>query len=182
MRSGIRDDYFEWLYRLMCGTRYPKHISYRRLLMHLHIIDFRFTIPLDENRAENGINMRYRYALFNGYEERADRIMRILDGPCSVLEMMVALAIHCEEDIMDDPEYGDRTTQWFWGMIGNLGLGSMTDDHYDEEYVNYVIERLLDRKYKPNGEGGLFTIYNCKKDLRKVEIWRQLGMYLNTFT
>ena len=33
---------------------------------------------------------------------------------CSVLEMMIALAIRCEEHIMDDPDVGNRTGQWFW--------------------------------------------------------------------
>ena len=41
--------------------------------------------------------------------------------------MMIALAIRCEEHIMDDPDAGDRTGQWFWSMLVSLGLGSMDE-------------------------------------------------------
>jgi hypothetical protein len=93
--------------------------------------------------------------------------------------MMIALAIRCE-DFMDNPSIGDRMPQWFWGMITSLGLGSMTDDNFDRDYIDDVIDVFLDRNYAPNGKGGLFTIRNCKDDLRYVEIWYQLCWYLNS--
>ena len=108
-----------------------------------------------------------------------DEVLDILDGPCSVLEMMIALAIRCEENIMDDPNIGDRTSQWFWGMVVNLGLGSMVDCRFDKQFVDETIRIFLNRKYAPNGNGGLFTIRDCDKDLRKVEIWHQLCWYLD---
>ena len=166
----VNNDYFEWLYNLVHG------IHYRRLLIELHSIEFRYSIRMDENRADDGVRLRYRYATQKGCEEYVD----YLNGPCSVLEMMVALAIRCEEDIMDDPSYGDRTGQWFWHMIVNLGLGSMTDDRFDKRYVRERIDIFLDREYEPNGKGGLVTIKNCKHDLRTVEIWYQLNLYLDS--
>ena len=90
---------------------------------------------------------------------------------------MVALALRCEETIMDDPTLGNRTGQWFWGMITSLGLGSMSDDKYDKAYVNAIISRFLSRDYEPNGKGGLFTVKNCEQDMRDIEIWHQ---YLNS--
>jgi hypothetical protein len=56
----------------------------------------------------------------------------------------------------------------------------MTDGHYDEIYVTEVIDRFINRKYEPNGKGGLFTIRNVKEDLRDVEIWYQMCWYLNS--
>ena len=94
--------------------------------------------------------------------------------------MMLALAIRCEETIMDDPKVGNRTKQWFWGMVTNLGLGSMTDDRFDRRFVDDVVERFLDRRYEPDGTGGLFTVRNCRYDLRKVEIWYQVCWYLDS--
>lgn len=144
--------------------------------MHLHKCEFRYSIPRDKNRAHDGIALRDRFAYFNGYED----LTNVLVGPCTVLEMILALAIRCEETIMDNPEIGDRTAQWFWGMITNLGLGSMYNDRYDKQYVDFVINRFLDREYASDGTGGLFTVRDCRKDLRKVEIWYQLNWYLNT--
>lgn len=177
LRDRISNDYFEWLSDIVCGERYSGAVSFRKLLMRLHAIEFRYSIPNDRNRAEGGMDLRYRFAC--GYRgiENADNY---LDGPCSVLEMMVALCVRCEEDIMDDPLVGNRTGQWFWGMIVNLGLGSMTDARYDRRYVEDVIGRFLDRDYAPDGEGGLFTIRNCDRDLRDVEIWIQMLWYLDS--
>lgn len=181
MLTNIREDYFGWLFDLVCGDIYAKQISYKKLLTHLHEIEFRYLLPLDSNRYEDGLSLRRRYALTTFHEEAYDEVIDALAGPCSVLEMMVALAIRCEEDIMDDPSIGGRTKQWFWGMIRSLGLGSVMDHNYDEQHVENVIERFLRREYEPDGRGGLFTIKNCNYDLRNIEIWYQLNWYLDTF-
>ena len=177
-QDRIINEYFEWLFNLVCSKRYSKRISFRKLLQHLHSITFSYSIPKDVNRANDGIDLRYRFALSMGYSD----VPRCLDGPCSVLEMMVAWAVRCEENIMDDPSIGDRTAQWFWGMITNLGLGSMLDDKYDRQYVDRVIERFLNREYEPDGKGGLFRVRRCTRDLRNVEIWYQLCWYLDSIT
>jgi hypothetical protein len=93
--------------------------------------------------------------------------------------MLVALALRCEENIMDDPDMGNRTGQWFWIMISNLGLGAMRDSRFNERRAEVVIDRLLSRDYEPDGEGGLFTVKGCKHDMRTVEIWHQMCWYLN---
>jgi len=95
--------------------------------------------------------------------------------------MLVALSLRAEETIACDDDIGDRTSQWFWGMITNLGLGAMYDQRYDETHVRYCIERFLNRDYAPNGSGGLFTVHHCDRDMRKAEIWSQLNWYLNDF-
>lgn len=161
-----RNDYFEWLCDIVCGDLYSKHISFKELLRYLFDTEFVYSIPRDENRAGDGIGLRLKFD--TDYDE-----------PCNVLEMMVALSIRCEA-IMDDPVIGDRTRQWFWGMIVNLGLGSMYDERFDEEFVEDTITRFLNREYEPNGRGGLFTIEDCEDDLRDVEIWIQLCWYLDS--
>lgn len=178
LKDTINNEYFEWLYDLVCGDRFSSETSFRKLLMTLHSIEFRYYILKDENRASDGVYLRYRFTQSKHYDED---IADYICGPCSVLEMMVALAIRCEENIMDDPKVGDRTGQWFWGMINSLGLGAMYDDIYDKDYVHKTIETFLNREYKPDGRGGLFTIKNCHRDLREVEIWYQLCWYLDNF-
>lgn len=173
----IRDEYFEWLCELIDERRYARQVSYKTLLSYLHAKEFRYLIPKDQNRAEEGITLRYRFSVDQGFRD----VPSALDGPCSVLEMIIAVAIHCEEHIMDDPNFGNRTGQWFWDMIVNLGLGSMTDRRFDEEYVEEVVERFLNREYEPDGRGGLFTIRDCDEDLRDMEIFYQLCRYLDRF-
>lgn len=179
MGEEIVDIYFNWLCEYAYRGRNRGFTSYRKLLSHLHDTVFIWSkhIPMDENRASDGISLRRRFALEHelGYE-----VYDYLNGPCSVLEMMLALAIRCEEDYMDDPQIGDRTSQWFWHMIINLELGSMDDEKYDSEYVETCILRFLNRQYEPDGRGGLFRIRNSTDDLRKIELWVQCNWYLKT--
>jgi hypothetical protein len=63
-------------------------------------------------------------------------------------------------------------------MITNLGLGSMHDIIYNDEYVKKVITTFLKREYESNGKGGLFTVKHCDLDMRNVEIWVQMCRYL----
>lgn len=173
----VTNAYFEWMCDLVCRDRFPRDVSYVKLLSYLHKTEFIFSIPRDANRAEDGLSLRYRFACRYSSPAAAERY---LQGPCSVLEMMLALAIRCEENIMDDPLIGDRTGQWFWEMIVSLGLGSMDDARFDIRYVDEAVTRFLNRDYAPDGRGGLFTIKRCREDLRRVEIWYQLCWYLDS--
>ena len=180
-RNEICNTYFQWLYDWASEGRYHPTISFKKLLTHLHKTEFIYLLPKDQNRAEDGENLRWRFAMdIRDSDESTDYILKCLDGPCSVLEMMVALAIRCEEDYMDDPLYGDRSSQWFWEMIVNLNLGSMVDGSYDRRYVDDVLHRFLYRKYEPDGRGGLFRVRNCNEDMRKLEIWYQMCYFLDT--
>ena len=66
-------------------------LSYKKLLNRLSEIDFQFSIAMDANREADGLDLRYRFG--NEKHIRNYVINRYLDDrPCSVLEMMVALA------------------------------------------------------------------------------------------
>ena len=177
-QNELKNLYFEWIYQLISTGGAAKRYSYRKLLKRLHETEFTFTNMMDTNREEDGENLRYRFAYEKSYDHRM--IADMIDTrPCSVLEMMAALALRCEENIMDDPETGSRIGEWFYGMIFSLGLSSMYDANFDREKVDGIVQRFLNRDYEPNGRGGLFTIENCKEDLRNVEIWCQMCWYLN---
>ena len=180
MSARTNEAYFSWLYHKANGDRYQGPVSFGKLLRRLHDTEFIFLIARDENRAEDGADLRWRYVCEWVAPSRQEVVLLSLDGPCSVLEMIVALAIRCEENIMDDPTKGDRTGQWFWGMLANMGLGGMTDDRYDELYIDMIVDRFLMRQYAADGKGGLFTVRDCDVDLRDVEIWHQLCYFLDT--
>lgn len=170
-KTTLTKEYFDWMCDIVYDRKYVGHASYNSLLKYLYKKNFIFTISIDENRALDGLALRYRFAGEDDY---------LLAGRCSILEMMVALSLRCEEQIMSDTDIGNRTGRWFWEMIDNLGLESMYDDNFDKVYVDEIIYNFLHHNYKPNGDGGLFTIPNCKEDLRKVEIWYQMCWYLAT--
>lgn len=172
-RDVIQDRYFEWMCQLVDGKKYEL-----RLLAHLHEVDFSYTIPMDGNRAEDGIDLRYRFGRECGYDD-VEVATYLDDRPCSVFEMMVALAHRCEEHIMDDPDIGDQTGRWFRDMIDSLGLSNMINNRYNERYVDAVIDVFLNREYERDGQGGLFTVANCPRDMRHVEIWYQMCLYLD---
>ena len=179
-RTNIEQEYFEWMFHLVCEGRFANKNTFRKLLSYLHEVEFTYIIPKDANRAEDGVDLRYRYAYVNDLD--VDEVLNNIVGPCSVFEMILALAIHCEKDIMDDPLLGDRTGQWFWKMITNLGLGSMSDARFDRDRVEDVIAKFLNRDYEADGRGGLFRIRNCKYDLRDVEIWTQMSYFLDSIS
>lgn len=168
--------YFNWMAGLVTDRTSNTQSQYHKLFEHLHNTEFIYILPMDANRKSDGEDLRYRFA----YEMQLPyaEIGSLLDiRPASILEVMVALAIRCEEAIMDDPMYGNRTSQWFWEMIVTLGLGKMDDAHYDRNYVDMVLARFMAREYSKDGEGGLFHIGG--KDLRNVEIWTQMNWYLD---
>lgn len=165
--------YFEWIVRLVCGDNMRKRRRYSKLLAYLHERPFLYSLEMDENRARDGIDLRYRYA-----SEMGTYDVSRSDQPCSVLEMMAALAIRCEEHIMSNPDIGDRTGEWFFAMIENLGLIDETNDQFNIRHVEMVIDRLIRREYEPDGRGGLFTVPNSRYDMRDTEIWYQAMWYL----
>lgn len=179
MMDRIENEYFIWLTALAkkWAHNYGNGKYYNLLIDKLYNTPFVYIIPQDENRASDGENFRLRFTEENSYTYRDAYLY--LNHQCNMLEMMAALASRCEQDIMGDEDIGDRTGKWFYQMIINLGLSSMTDDVYDEDYVDFVIDRFMNREYEPNGEGGLFCVKNCGHDLRTMEIWYQMNWYLS---
>lgn len=169
-KATIEREYFEWIYSMLFGG----DRSYAELLKELHRIPFRYSIPMDGNREADGVNLRYRFGNERGCEDYI--IAQYLDVlPCSVLEMMTALAVRIEE-IMECDEQ-NRTGEWFAEMLGSLGLSEMTNGNVDVSAADKIISRFLDREYKPNGKGGLFTVQKAC-DMRRVEIWYQAQYWM----
>lgn len=175
----INNEYFEWMYHLVCSEKIQRNkISYRRLLYFLHSVIYTPTIEMDNSRQADGIRFRYQFTYEHGYPDTY--VDEYLNGEeCSMLEMMIALAFRVERDIMDNYQYGDRTSQWFWSMLISLGLNHMDDKNFDLRYCEQVIDDFLAHNYEPNGKGGLFTLQHPHRDMRDVDIWCQFMWYLD---
>lgn len=172
----IQHEYFDWMYRRVMS--WSEKRTYYRLMSYLNSREFTYIKPMDSNRYADGIDLRYRFGDDVGYS--ADDISQAFDHrPCSVFEMMVALAIRCEEQIMFNPDYGDRTSHWFWVMIENLALENEDDDNCDEWYVGNMVDIFLSNDIDPDGTGGLFRIESTQHDMRYADIWYQMNWYLS---
>jgi hypothetical protein len=199
IENQIEKDYFDWLCNSMYGGRIQVY-TYNDLLLALYSTQFIPLLDKDFNRIDDGYDLRYRFAedvctkkienmdLFNYYESSnkinmdIDQITDSLSsvGDFNLLEMLIALAIRCEEQFMSDPSYGNRTQQWFWNMITNLGLGEMRDGYFDEEQFNKIIKDFEEHRYTRDGKGSLFYVRNSPEDMRNLDIWNQLLIYINS--
>ena len=65
-RDELIDQYFDWMYQLVVDDRYSNK-SYRKLFSRLYDTEFTYTIPMDGNRAEDGIDLRYRFGRESTY-------------------------------------------------------------------------------------------------------------------
>lgn len=169
MNNFVLNDYFDWLY-----FQVVKNGSYRKLLSMLHNMEFRYSVDYDENRAADGVNLRWYYVDDGG----DDRILSWKE-PCTVLEMLVALALQMEVT-MEDPDVDYSMSHWFWMFMSNLDLVDMTDDNYDKTYIYGRVSIFMDRTYDPDGFGNIICIPNIKEDLRDVEIWCQMCWYMDS--
>lgn len=174
--NGTLDDrYLEWLYKQIAAVSNPNPIrSYWNLAKQLYTIEFVWLISNDDNREADGKCLRME---FMDDVHIDDRDTQWLELECSMLEMLIALARRASFEACGE------TIDWFWKMLENVGLRGYTDYMYAnepgvEETVYNVIQDIIDRKYKRNGEGGLFPLQHPHQDQRKVELWYQLSAYL----
>lgn len=168
--ENVIDDYYEWLLDIIDipGTYDVK--DYSILLDYLFKKEFIWSVDRDENREEAGLDLRYEFLYDNKMEEYYEDI----EKPCSVLEMMIALSIDWEQNIMYEPEFGDRTNVWFWVLITNLDLVYQKNTSFNIFLVENAVNRCLYREYGNDGVGGFFPLKHPKRDQKYLENWYQL--------
>ena len=131
---------------------------------------------MDENRAKDGINLRNRFS--DLYSLSGDQMREIFgEKPCSMLEMMIALAIRIEDDFMGT-ESTNNTSRWFWSMIFSMGLQFQKDGNFDEDRVHSIIMQFIDHRYGQDGRGSLFHVPIHGVDFRSLQIWDQMNYWL----
>lgn len=173
MTFELEESYFTWLYHQVASLRIKNPSkTYWSLARQLFTTEFVWFIPNDDNRVEDGRDLRHEFLAEAEIEEVDPEWMR---QGCSMLEMLIGLSRRLSFE--DDGTPRD----WFWKLIENLDLERCTDRNYDhihkaeiEETLNHVIFRT----YAPNGHGGLFPLRHAQEDQTNVELWYQLSAYL----
>ena len=177
---GTLDDaYFEWLYSQVgpLKNRNPER-NFWHLCRKLHSTEFIWFVPNDDNRVEDGKELRNAF-LVSTRRQLDDPHGLFMDLGCSMLEMLVALSK------MAAFESGRSHVEWFWRLMHNLELDSYSDKVYGrtvadgvDEGVEEVLDRLNQRTYSYDGRGGLFPLHHARQDQREIELWYQMSSYL----
>lgn len=171
--------YLDWMSAIAFHDS-SERSQYQSLLHHLHSIPFYFLIPMDENRMVDGIDLRYRFAHDHSLNPEDTMSELGQNNSCSVLEMMVALALKGDERVLYDYETGSKSDYIFKAMLASSQLTDSRNDRFSPEYVSYRVDCILKREYEYDGFGGLFTVNNPRMDMRDVDIWYQMNWYLQT--
>ena len=171
IEEPIDETYFNWLYHKVASVeiRTPS-LDYFTLIRDLHSTEFIWLISGDDNRAEDGIDIRKEF-LIASFLPKNTSWSHIA---CSVLEMLIGLSRRAEHV----SDFSSR--EWFWIFLENLGLSDLNDTKSNiTDEVNQVLDIFIWRTYDYNGHGGLFPLNNPSKDQRKVELWYQFSEYIS---
>jgi len=178
MSTPVDDRYFEWLYSQVGAVRNRNPArSYWDICRKLHSTEFVWLVPNDDNRVEEGKDLRHQFVSEQG-SDGVDPIW--MDLGCSTFEMLIALARRAC-DLTYTAEREVPTGEWFHIFLKNLGFEKVTDDKYSEvteRRLESVLDRFIYRNYRVNGRGGLFPLRRPDTDQTKVELWYQLNAYV----
>lgn len=172
--SALLDElYFEWLYSQVCSVKRKNPArTYWKLFKILFTKEFVWFVPNDDNRVEDGKELRWDF-LRSKKMEPDDIDKDWLQMGCSMLELFVGLSRRLAFETSADPE------EWFWELLDNLDLRKYNDSvHIPRNEVEDTLDRVIWRTYRRNGHGGLFPLQRTKYDQRDVELWYQLNAYL----
>lgn len=171
MGKPLDELYLEWLYgqvgdpEIKVPTR-----TYWRLLKLLFGKEFVWLVPNDDNRIEDGKDLRYEFV------DRArlkDVDLGWINLGCSMLEVMVGLSRRLAFEAEGEPR------DWFWHLVDNLSLRDYNDTHdFVDQDVEVVLDSVIWRNYEYSGEGGFFPLRRAERDQRDVELWYQLSAYV----
>jgi hypothetical protein len=136
------------------------------MLERLHSRDFVWIIPNDDNRVQDGKDLRLDFA---------GPARRMLKEGVSILEVLVGLSRRLE--FVAD---GDARV-WAWTLIENLELHKIKDPLTPEKVdrIDDILDTLMWRTYLHDGTGGFFPLAWPKEDQTQVEIWYQMNAYVN---
>lgn len=171
MNKPLDELYFQWLYSQVGdpSIKNPAR-TYWRMLRLLFIKEFVWLIPNDDNRIEDGRDLRYEFVDQQGLTNVDPGWMKL---GCSMLELLIGLSRRLSFEDEREPSV------WFWEMIRNLGLEVYSDDaELPEDKIEDILDQVIWRTYTRTGRGGLFPLRHAYGDQRDIELWYQLSAYV----
>lgn len=176
MDAPLDELYFRWLYSQVGNVRFKNPtMTFWSLTRQLYTKEFVVFVSNDENRAEDGRELRYAFLDENQFSNAdADWLHR----GCSVLEMLIAISRRLTFETEGEPR------EWFWHLIENLDLKRYNDSYFnpgdrqDSAFIDDCLETMIRRTYHYNGRGGLFPLRYPDHNQAQAELWHQMNAYL----
>lgn len=171
MTEPLDELYLRWLYGQVGNVKLRDHRRTHWSLMRLlYKKEFVWLIPNDDNRLEDGRDLRMEFV----HELEIDDVDPLwMTLGCSMLEMLIGLSRR-----LNFEEESQTVAEWFWELIVNLGMQDIDSDFDRNGTHSATLDRVIWRTYRPTGHGGLFPLRHPKEDQRDVELWYQLCAYL----
>lgn len=173
MDEPLDEAYFKWLYSQVASLRLKNPArTYWSLLRDLYRKEFVWLVPNDDNRKEDGRDLRYEFVELHGIRNPDPEW---LDLGCSMFEMLIGLSRRLSFEAEGEPR------DWFWHLLENVDLHRYSDKMYGDRArrdIDEALEIIIWRQYTPTGKGGLFPLKNPREDQRQVELWYQLNAYV----
>lgn len=170
MLTTVEYEYYDWLIKKI---DIPNHKTYLDLFERMHNLEFIWTVPNDENRIQDGLDLRSEFL-----DIRGGGTLHL--GGATILEVLVALS----RKVAFIASGNHHSRQWAWTLLKNLGLQRYSDPLTPEKInrVDHILHDLVWRAYHADGRGGFFPLRNADTDQTKVEIWDQLNAYVSEMT
>lgn len=162
--SASMSDYIHWVAKDRLHLSQKELNENSILVSALTKVEFIWRHPMDENRAIDGLELRSDFEYETG--EFLDKSSGLMPQ-CTMFEMLAALAIKCENQLMRDSLVGDRTSKWFFEFCDNLGILDGTRSVIDACQLYF------------DGKLELFPLKNREINQKNEQIWKQLSAYLN---
>lgn len=131
---------------------------YTVLLKQLDLLPY-FPNSHNKDRYDDAEQLRIRYGDDNNI---ADILSYFSKEPITVFEVLLALSIRIEEKIMVDDKKGNRTSQWFWALVNDIGLCEYDDDNWDLDLIDNTVKEWM-------------------SDDNPMSLWRQAMKVINSF-
>ncbi len=172
MTKQISYDYYGWL---ISQIKTPNSRTFLELFERLHNVEFVWTVPNDDNRVQDGLDLRNEY--LNTLPRVSAREIASFNSAlhgCTMLELLVSLSRRVAFTA------GGEAEDWAWQLLQNLRLHKMSDPLTAEKAsrIDEAVDTVIWRTYQRDGRGGFFPLKWAEQDQTKVEIWYQMNKYV----
>lgn len=120
-------------------------------------------------------------------DKETETLYKSIRGDCCLFEVIFCLSVSLN-DMFEDSDAYDGPSHFFGILMSNAGFDLYDDEDMDtigeqvKEYWQRCIDRILERKYEPDGTHGLFPVKEPERDLRRISLWQQMNIWVDQHT